>query len=391
MKRRRISACGTVLPLAAAMFSGCVLGSRIQMDTHYLFTGALLTAMYTIYFVRSKQNRHPGTYLLCLACFLIFGMELRGSRTEPAEQHFAGIRTTAVTLNQALCNRIDTLTCRYSIDSVMARQTSATLKALLMGNKKEISRETAGNFRLSGTVHLLALSGLHIGIIYLFVSYLFLGIPAYGFWRILKGVLIILAIWSFTLVTGLGISTVRASIFVTIREISRMLYRMPSAGDILGTTALLMLSADPGFALDLGFQMSFAAVAGIVLMVNPISRLYKETSAELQHRIQMMEGHGKNFKRSITMLIRIGYSVISNATVTSICQLTSGTIALYHFRVYPRFFLLANLLAIPAATISVFTGMTLLVLGWIPPIGKTACVILNISIYALEKIASLFA
>ena len=393
MKRRRISACGTVLPLAAAMFTGCTLGCRIQMDTHYLLTGLILVGLYAAYILCSRQGRHPGTYPVCLVCFLLFGMELVGSQPEkePRTAAQSPVTTAAASMNRVVCERIDTLSFRYSLNERLAIQTSASLKALLMGNKSGISKETAGRFKLSGTIHLLALSGLHVGIIYLFVSLFFIGIPAYGNWRILKSILILLSIWGFALITGLSISTIRASIFVTIREISRLFHRSPSSGDVLGTTAILMLSSRPGYALDLGFQMSFAAVAGIVLLVTPVNRFYKDTTADLLHRIQLTESHGKTYRKTVSALIRLTYRLVSNLTITAICQLTSGSIALYHFRVYPRFFLLANLLAIPAATVSVFTGMILLILGGIPPIGKIACVTLNLSIFVLENVAEIFA
>ena len=169
---------------------------------------------------------------------------------------------------------------RKAISVVLSRHIRDTTalaitRAMLLGEKSSLPSGTRRAFQDSGTIHVLAISGLHIGII---ASVLILVIGRLNPHRsvliaVLKGVLITLAIWSYTLLSGASPSAVRASAMFSLLIIGRILLRKTEVLNVLGAVAILALCHDPGLIHDLSFQFSFMALLGIVVFARWIYNL----------------------------------------------------------------------------------------------------------------------
>lgn len=229
-------------------------------------------------------------------------------------------------------------------------QTGPVVKALTTGDRRDLSRETVAVFRSSGASHILALSGLHLGILYAILAFLS---GAAGGSRIGRGVrygLIVGLSGIYVFITGASPSLVRAFLFIFLSETARLTHRKTRLVGSLCGALTLQLAFHPGAITSVGFQLSYLAMTGIALLYPPLKRLYPGE-----------EGRWKSPARYIW-----------NAAALSIaCQATTAPLAWWRFRTFPRYFLLTNLLALPltsfvmgAAALTLFAAA----LGWYPSI-----------------------
>ncbi len=218
--------------------------------------------------------------------------------------------------------------------------------ALILGYKAEISDEVREAYAGTGAMHVLAVSGLHVGLVYLFLNF-FLGFiksKRRGF-KILKPLLMILGVWVFALLTGLAPSVLRAAMMFSFIIIGQALHRYTNIYNTLAASAFLLLCIEPYLMMNVGFQLSYLAVIGIVY---------------LQPRI---------YKCWIIDHI-IGDRIWSLTAVSLAAQLTTLPLSLYYFHQFPIFFWLASLIVVPAATFILGLGLLTLMLSWIPVLGS---------------------
>ncbi len=215
-------------------------------------------------------------------------------------------------------------------------KTRPLILALLTGERSALGRETVAVFRESGASHLLALSGLHMGILYMLLSRMtaVLGrsLPA----RRLRGLLLTAAAGFYTLATGASASMVRAFLFILIGETARQTGRMREALPVLASALTLQLALRPEEILSPGFQLSYLAMTGITLLYPPLERLYPP-------------GDG----RTAGPVRRIWNA----AALTVSCQVFTAPAAWVHFHTFPKYFLLTNLLALPLTGILMFLSV----------------------------------
>ena len=227
------------------------------------------------------------------------------------------------------------------IDSIPfpSEGTVPLLKALLTGDRSGLSRETIQVFRESGGAHLLALSGLHIGILYLFLSRLLWPLGNSPRARGIRYVLTVLAAALFTLVTGASPSIVRAFLFIFINETARISGRPRNVLRVLSTALLVQLVLDPSAITSVGFQLSYLAMAGIFILYPRLEAWWPKGP-----RIDPLR------------------KVWQAAALSISCQAFTGPLAWYRFHTFPTYFLLTNLLAMPVTTLLMGTAVTTLVL-----------------------------
>ncbi len=271
-------------------------------------------------------------------------------------------------MNLSVCRRIDRIAGLHLEQGEEAELTCSVAKALLTGNRAWLKKETVESFKSSGIMHLLALSGLHMGIIGIMISRLLYLIPREKYGTLIRYLLTMAMIWSYTAISGLGISTIRAAVFITIRETGKLFFRQSSGESTIAATVLILVSFNPDIIYDIGFQLSFSAVCGIIFLYPATRELYA--------------GH-----------IRPGLlmKLADSAAITVICQLSSGSVALCYFSTFPRFFLISNIFAIPLASVTIYTGCASLLLGNIPFIGGYCVTAMHYSILLMNMIAELFA
>lgn len=249
------------------------------------------------------------------------------------------------------------------IDQYVQRPESKQIAlALLLGQKESLGKEVKQAYSATGTQHILAVSGLHVGIIY---SILLLPLTFFK----QKGqllqksylVLVLGLIWIYALMTGFSPSVVRAVVMFSLVTLGQMRKRKPSIWNILAFSALLLLVLDPAIQTDLGFQLSYLAVAGIVGLQPILLRMWAPSNRVLDYFWQM-------------------------ATVTLAAQLITSPLTLHYFHTFPTYFLVANLLIVPLSYIILCAGVPFLLLAWIPMVGSTLGAIVDFLLFVQNEI-----
>ena len=220
---------------------------------------------------------------------------------------------------ERLCGLIDSIAFRHE-------DTGALVKALLTGERSTLERATVESFRKAGAAHILALSGLHLGVIYGIVGKI---LSAAGNSRpaaVLRSAVCVAFCAFYTLMTGAGASTVRALIFITVREILRHDPQRRHGGtDTLCTALTVHLLLRPADVESLGFQLSYLAMLGIFEIAPQLRRFWPEGGgrADVMRRIW------------------------DCAAVSIACQAPTAPLLYLRLHTLPGHFLLTNLLALP--------------------------------------------
>lgn len=215
----------------------------------------------------------------------------------------------------------------------------ALTKALLTGDKSGIGKDVNEVFRKSGASHILALSGMHLGIIWLILNRL---LSFFGNSRTAVGarsVLIVGISGFFTLMTGASPSIVRAFLFIAINETARRTCRTGSSIHTLATALMLQLAFAPENIASVGFQLSYAAMCGIFFLFPTLKSWFPKPS----------EG-------GVPIMGRIWNS----AALSISCQIFTTPLVWYHFGTFPQYFLIANLIAIPISTVCMVSGIIMI-------------------------------
>jgi competence protein ComEC len=241
-------------------------------------------------------------------------------------------------------------------------QRLAVAAALLAGEREYLDRETRSLFSASGTMHILAISGLHVGILYLVLVWLF---PLAGNSRTVKYIsfpVILLALWGYAFITGLSPSVTRAALMFSLFLTASLFRRKSNPYNTLAVAAFLMLLASPLLVQEASFQLSFLAVLGIVTFYRPLYHLLAT---------------GWWVADRVWALVALSLSA----------QLTTFPLTLFYFHRFPLLFPVTNLLVIPLVTLFIYGGLLFFLLHAVPfaagPLsvflGKTAGLLLQIT------------
>lgn len=217
------------------------------------------------------------------------------------------------------------------------------LAAMTLGSKTALSSDLRDVYSVTGASHVLALSGLHLGIIYLLLTRLLVLRH-----RWIEPLLVVPALWAFAFLTGLSPSVVRAATMISIFAVFACRGQRRPSLNVLCFTAIVMLLADARSLFDIGFQLSFTAVGSILLFMPLLDRL------PIAQRVQ------RN---------RIGRWLWSLAAVSLSAQAGVAPLIAYHFGRLSTYFLLTNFIVLPAATLILYGALLTLTVPW-PPIGQ---------------------
>ena len=224
----------------------------------------------------------------------------------------------------------------------------AVAAALILGYKAELSDETRNAYAHTGAMHVLAVSGLHVGIIQLIVSFL-LGLLRlrWRYWPPLRTLLLLGCIWAFALLTGASPSVLRAATLFSFLSVGQAMRRRTSIYNTLASSAFLLLCIDPYLLFNVGFQLSYLAVLGIVYF-QPL------------------------FYRRWYIENRVGDYLWKLLCVSLAAQLSTLPLSLYYFHQFPLYFWLSGLVVVPAAALILSSGLALFALHLAPVAGVLA-------------------
>ncbi len=205
----------------------------------------------------------------------------------------------------------------------------AVVLAMTTGERGEISPELRQNYSASGASHLLAVSGLHIGIAFMLVNLLLLPLVLLRYGNVVRSLLAVALIWLYVWLCGMSPSAVRAAIMFSLLQFSLSSLREYASINILAGTAFVMLIFDTHLLFDISFQLSFIAVAGIILWAMPLYRLW----ATRFKAINMIIG---------VLLVGLASTFATMPLVAN----TFSTISLVGILINPAVILLANIVVL---------------------------------------------
>jgi len=240
---------------------------------------------------------------------------------------------------------------------------AAMMSALLLGIRRKMDPDLKEAYAAAGLTHILAVSGMHVALIYSFLSLLLGGLRKFRGGRVLFSAAITLMLWFYALLTGLSPSVLRAVCLFSIMQFSDVLRKPGLPVNNLCFASIILLMADQNLLYDLGYQLSFSAVFGILSFQPALASLWQPE---------------KKFLRLIH----------ENLCVTMAASITTLPLILYHFHRFPVYFLLSNLLAVPFSNLLIYGGIAVLALSPIASLGGLAGTFLHHGITILNGFVS---
>jgi competence protein ComEC len=325
--RNRLLDNAPLLRLAVCMMIGIVIANYVALPIPMLpvFAGMVAIAL----LLRKHKNFQSFAILLC---FLVMGMFLmqRQLSVSDESQTISRIERSKV----FFLNQRTRLLERFA-DNGIDGDAYAVVAAMTLGDKSALTRDIKDTYSVSGASHVLALSGLHLGIIYMLLSLL---LPRRR-WPALSQLVIILSVWAFVFLVGMSVSVVRSAIMLTVYGLLSIGKRDKMSINALAFTAIVMLMWNPAWLFDVGFQMSFMAVLAILLFV-PLFEDVFPAEFLMEHR----------------WIKRIWGLVI----VSCAAQLGVAPLIAFYFGRFSAYFLLSNMIVIPAAIVILWLSIVVL-------------------------------
>ncbi len=222
-------------------------------------------------------------------------------------------------------------------DNISDHKNLAIGAALILGYKDHLDPDILRSFSSAGAMHVLAVSGLHVGIIFLFFNSLLSFLDKKGsYGKLIKVITILLILWAYAFITGLSPSVMRAATMFSAVVIGQSLNRPTNIFNTLSASAFLLMLFDPHIITKVGFQLSYLAVIGIVY---------------LQPKLYALLYFKNWFLDKIWAITCVSFAA----------QLATFPLGLYYFHQFPNYFFISNLIVIPMATIILYTGILLLI------------------------------
>jgi len=218
-------------------------------------------------------------------------------------------------------------------------------EALLIGYKDDLDKTLVQSYTNTGVVHIIAISGLHLGLIYWLLVQLLKPLQRRKYMSWLRPVIIIFGLWLFSLLAGAQPSILRSAVMFTCIVIGETIAKKTSIYNSLAFSAFGLLCWNPYWLWDVGFQLSYSAVLSIIIFMRPVYNLL----------------YVKN--RILDFFWKIN-------AVTIAAQILTLPLSIYHFHQFPVFFILTNFVAVPFSGIILFGEMLLCVLSFIPVVAK---------------------
>jgi competence protein ComEC len=215
--------------------------------------------------------------------------------------------------------------------------------ALILGMDDYLDNDTRKEFSTSGAMHVLCVSGLHVGVIFLVFSNMLFFLKRNRYTRLVRIILLLSGIWFYALLTGLAPSVLRASTMFSFVIIGMGMHRHANIYNSLAASAFILLIINPYLIREVGFQLSYIAVIAIVSIQPGLYQLWRPKNWLLD-------------------------KIWAITTVSIAAQIGTAPLGLYYFHQFPNYFIITNLLVIPLASLILYAGFLTVILSAIPVI-----------------------
>ncbi len=261
----------------------------------------------------------------------------------PGDATVIGYEPPSVILDNAMRVRASALSVlERHIDGEQER---AIAQALVLGVTEDLDNELTGAYAASGAMHVLAVSGLHVGILYMIISFVLSPLKRVTGGRWLFMLISVFLLWTYACVTGLSPSVLRAVTMFSFFALAKPLNYRTNIFNTLASSAFCLLVYDPFLIASVGFQLSYMAVVGIVWLHPMLYRLWEPGSRVLDE-------------------------IWKISCVSIAAQLITTPVTLFYFHQFPNYFLLANLFVIPLAFAVLAGGLALLTSSWLTTVAE---------------------
>ena len=235
----------------------------------------------------------------------------------------------------------------------------AVASALIMGQSDMLDNETLQAYSGTGVMHILSVSGLHVGVIFIIINFLLGFMKNKGGQLYLKTIIILFTIWAYALLTGMSPSVLRSAAMFTFISLGNASGRYVHIINSLAVSAIALLIYDPLMINNIGFQLSYIAIVGIVFINKPIADLWNP----------------KN---------RIFEYIWDLIAVSIAAQIATAPLAMLYFHQFPAYFIPANLVSIPLSFLAIYSGVAVLATSFVPVISGILGLITNYILFALN-------
>ena len=235
--------------------------------------------------------------------------------------------------------------------------------AILLGYDDKLADEMRKSYVAAGSMHILCVSGMHVGIIYLLASFLLGFLNRKKWQKTLKQFLLLALIWFYALIAGLSPSILRASLMISFVIIGEIIRHKGFIINSIAASAFVLLCVNPYNLFEIGFQLSYAAVIGIVILQRPSYHLIYVKNRLLDRAWEI-------------------------TTVALSAQIATIPFTLFYFNQFTTYFWLSNLFMTPISFIVVISGMVLLLVSWIPYVNVLVGYLVWGAVYVMNAFVS---
>ena len=333
--RNSVSEKAPLVKIAIGLMAGMVAAKYVvSLPLFPLLVGLIIIAFFLWRYVYLQSA-------VIILCFVVLGALLmqRAQQESPQVSRLERSKNYFLSQRARLLDRLSENGVDGNVYAVVAA----------LGDKSQLTKELKETYAVTGAAHVLALSGLHLSIIYTLLSLLL----CRRRWQVVSQVLIIICIWSFVFLVGMSASVVRSAVMLTAYALLSLGNRNRMSVNTLAFTAIVMLIVHPLSLFDIGFQLSFLAVLSILIWY-PVFEALIPQSFLMSHR-----------------LVRWLWSLLG---VSCAAQLGTAPLIAYYFGRFSSLFLITNFVVIPFAPLILY--LTLAVL-FVPSIAYLLIYIVN--------------
>jgi competence protein ComEC len=246
---------------------------------------------------------------------------------------------------------------------IQSPEAVAVASTQILGYKADLSNDVLQAYSKTGTIHVLSVSGAHVAILFLLLDFMLGFLNRFKYGKTLKAVLVILIIWYYSLLTGFSPAVCRAAVMISMIIIGKTYSRYINTLNILALSAFCLLLYNPYFILDVGFQLSYLAVGGL-LIFQPIVYKWMDIDDKWLDKLW------------------------AACSISIAAQVITFPLSAFYFHQFPVYFLISNLFIIIPSELIMITGLTYLVMPDIPFVSSALGWLLEKSILIMDKVLS---